>query len=90
VWVNFSVPSQKPGMGLPVPQFPVTSGVAVGGKICEDHNEKCKDKLGGQDLPAVTRDMHVEGVLWTDALTKQTQKNAASGPEEECTVHRVS
>jgi hypothetical protein len=47
----------------------------VGGEIYNDCKRKCKDKLGGQDLPAVTRDTHVEGV-WTDALTKHRWKNA--------------
>jgi hypothetical protein len=41
-WVNFSMPSQKPGAGLPVPQLPVTSAVRVNPRsglvrICSEH-----------------------------------------------------
>jgi hypothetical protein len=58
----------------------------VGGEIYNDCKRKCKDKLGGQDLPAVARDTHVEGV-WTDALTKHNQKNAlAQKRSTVCTV----
>jgi hypothetical protein len=46
--------------------------LALEGKIFADCKKKCKDQLGGLDQ---NRDKHMEAV-WTDALTKQTQKNA--------------
>jgi hypothetical protein len=63
--------------------------LAVGGEIHNDQKRKCKDKLlGGQNPPAVTRDMlHAEEV-WTDALTKHTQKNALA--QKRSAVHTVT
>ena len=49
--------------------------LAVGGRICQDHKTKCCSQLGTDLQTTAHRDLHLKGV-WTDALTKHTQKNA--------------
>jgi hypothetical protein len=49
--------------------------LAVEGKIFEDYKKKCKDQIGGVGLVRENRDKYMEAV-WTDALTRQVQKNA--------------
>jgi hypothetical protein len=46
--------------------------LALEGKIFADYKKKCKNQLGGVGQ---NRDQYME-VVWTDALTKQIQKNA--------------
>jgi hypothetical protein len=57
--------------------------LALEGKIFADCKKKCKDQLGG---PGQNRDQCMEAV-WTNALTKQTQKNALA--TKRSAVHTV-
>jgi hypothetical protein len=49
--------------------------LALEGKIFADYKKKCKDQIGGLGQVRENRDKYMEAV-WTDALTKQIQKNA--------------
>ena len=60
--------------------------LAVGGKIYNDYKEKCKDQTGGMRLARDARDTCLE-VVWTDGLTKHTQKNALA--QKRSAVHTV-
>jgi hypothetical protein len=49
--VNFTAPSQKPGTGLPTPQFPVTSAILLQqhGTLCGKHAELDKSAVIVED-----------------------------------------
>ena len=60
--------------------------LAVGGRIYQDHKTKCCSQLGTDLQTTAHRDLHLKGV-WTDALTKHTQKNALA--QKRSAVHTV-